>query len=167
LSSRPPPLAMLRRIEFLLDRLNRYFRQRRAALSQPKLALDGDCVPQHWRDMAVWMDRRKRGSEGLDQRYTVSRRLRAKRMEGAHMKDLHELLILLGMYVAMFMTSKLLDRYFKSPDDADIYTLSDTKGNGVQIVISKQATAEEREKIFNEKIRELIQQQPATKSQST
>jgi hypothetical protein len=88
-------------------------------------------------------------------------------MEGAHMKDLHELLILLGMYVAMFMTSKLLDRYFKSPDDADIYTLSDTKGNGVQIVISKQATAEEREKIFNEKIRELIQQQPATKSQST
>jgi hypothetical protein len=28
---------MLRRIDFLLDRLNRYFRQRRAALSQPKL----------------------------------------------------------------------------------------------------------------------------------
>lgn len=79
------------------------------------------------------------------------------------MKDLHELLILLGMFVVMFITSKILDRYFKSPDDTDVYILSDAKGHGIKIFISKQATVEEREKIFNEKIRELIQQQPVSR----
>lgn len=75
------------------------------------------------------------------------------------MKDLHELLILLGMIPFMLVASWLMDRHFKTPGDSDAYTLSDDRGHAIKFFVKKQATAAEREKIFNEKFRELIQQQ--------
>lgn len=75
------------------------------------------------------------------------------------MKDLQELFILLGMFAVMFLIGWLMERHFKTPDDSDAYTLSDDQGNAIKFLVKKQATTEEREKIFSEKFRELIQQQ--------
>lgn len=76
------------------------------------------------------------------------------------MKDLHEFLILLSLIPIMLVIRWLLDRHFKVPDDTDVYTLSDGQGNRVKILVRKRATAEEREKILAEKLRELFQQRP-------
>ncbi|MYM69483.1 hypothetical protein GTP45_21950 [Pseudoduganella sp. FT55W] len=75
------------------------------------------------------------------------------------MKDLQELLILLGIAPFMLVVTWLMDRHFKIPDDSNAYTLSDDQRHAIKFLVKKQATAAEREKIFNEKFRELIQQQ--------
>jgi hypothetical protein len=52
-----------------------------------------------------------------------------------------------------------MERRLKPPDDSDAYTLSDDQGHAIKFLVKKQASTEEREKIFKEKFRELIQQQ--------
>lgn len=74
------------------------------------------------------------------------------------MKDLHEFFILLSLIPVMLIIRWWLDRHFKIPDDTDVYTLSDTHGNRIKIFVKKLATAEEREKIVAEKLRELFRQ---------
>ncbi|MRW90207.1 hypothetical protein GJ699_09445 [Duganella sp. FT80W] len=73
------------------------------------------------------------------------------------MKDLDQLFILLGMGAVMAAFHWLIDRRTKAPDDTDVFTLSDSQGNLVKILLNRQATREEREKILNEKIREILQ----------
>lgn len=74
------------------------------------------------------------------------------------MKDLHEFLILLSLIPIMLVIRWLFDRHFKVPDDTDVYTLSDERGNRVKILVKKLATAKEREEILAERLRELFQQ---------
>lgn len=75
--------------------------------------------------------------------------------------DLQTLMIVAALAPLMVLMRILIRRIFKASDAIDIYTLSDAKGHKIEVVLKKQASAEERAYIINEKVRELTRQQTA------
>ncbi|MGB9991260.1 hypothetical protein [Pseudoduganella rhizocola] len=54
-----------------------------------------------------------------------------------------------------------IEKTFPHIWENDVYLLSAANGRRVEIVLRKAASAEERARIFNEKVRELGEQRPA------
>lgn len=74
--------------------------------------------------------------------------------------DLRELAIVVGMAPVMVLIRLLIQRLSKG-SAFNIYTLSDSKGNKVDVVLPRHASAEEQVRIINEKVRELTERQSA------
>lgn len=72
--------------------------------------------------------------------------------------DLRELAIVVAMAPAMLIIRLIIQR-LSMASAVDIYTLSDSKGHKVDVVLQKHASAEERARIINEKVRELSERQ--------
>lgn len=75
--------------------------------------------------------------------------------------DFETLAVVSGLPLLMFGVSRLIKTLVEARGATDVYVLSNSEGQKIDVVLQRQASDEERAAILNSKVDELTQRQRA------